>query len=51
MLETFHVAAANLAAIDPNLQQALGLLLASTALLGVGVGMAVGGLWMHWSNR
>ncbi len=51
MLETIHVAAANFAAIAPNIQQALGLLLLSAVILGVGIGIAVTGLWLRLFTR
>ncbi len=51
MLETLSTAAANFAAVEPTIQQAFALLLLSTALLGIGIGMAVGGLWMRYTNR
>ncbi len=51
MLETLTTAAANFAAVEPNLQQAAALLLLSTALGSLGAGMAIGGIWMRWATR
>jgi hypothetical protein len=51
MLEIFSTAAANFAAIEPTIQQAIGLLLLSTALGSLGAGMAIGGIWTRWASR
>lgn len=50
MHETLSNAAATFAAIDPDVQQAIGLLLLSGVLGGVGAGMAIGWIWA-WARR
>ncbi len=51
MHETLSNAYANFAAIEPSVQQAVGLLLLSTTLGSLGAGMAVGGIWMRGTAR
>jgi hypothetical protein len=51
MLETLSTAYANFAAIEPSVQQAVGLLLLSTTLGSLGAGMAIGGIWMKFIAR
>ncbi len=51
MQETLATAYANFAAIDPTIQQAVGLLLLSSTLGSLGAGMAIGGIWMRWIAR
>ncbi len=51
MLETLSTAYANFAAVEPTVQQAVGLLLVSTMLASLGAGMAIGGIWMRCTRR
>ncbi len=51
MLEPLHVAYANFAAIEPTIQQAVGMLLLSTAAGALGAGIAIGGIWMRYIQR
>ncbi len=50
-MHTFATAYANFAAIEPSVQQAVGLLLLSSVLGSLGAGMAIGGIWMRWIAR
>jgi hypothetical protein len=50
MHETLSNAAANFGAIDPNIQQAIGLLLLSGVLGGIGAGMAIGWI-LAWARH
>lgn len=51
MFESLHNAFANFAAVEPNVQQAVALLLLSSTLGALGAGMAIGGIWMRWIAR
>ncbi len=50
-MQTLATAYANFAAIEPTIQQAVGLLLLSSTLGSLGAGMAIGGIWMRWIAR
>jgi hypothetical protein len=49
--DALHTAAANFAAIEPTIQQAIGLMLLSTTVAGLAAGLAIGGIWMGWARR
>jgi hypothetical protein len=51
MFETLSTAYANFAAVEPTVQQAVGLMLVSTALGCTGLGIAIGGIWMRFIHR
>ncbi len=51
MFNSLSTAYANFAAIEPTVQQAVALLLLSTALGSLGAGMAIGGIWTRWASR
>ncbi len=51
MLNSLSTAYANFAAIEPSVQQAVGLLLLSSVLGSLGTGMAIGGIWMRYIAR
>ncbi len=51
MLEPLHVAYATFAAIEPTIQQAVAMLLLSTAAGALGAGIAIGGIWMRYIQR
>ncbi len=50
MHETLATAYANFAAIEPNIQQAIGLMLASGVIAGVSAGIAIGWI-LAWARR
>lgn len=51
MPDALATAAANFAAIEPTVQQAIGLILLATSAMSLAAGIAIGGIWMGWVRR